>query len=54
MIPLVLLGSAWWDTKFKVFRFCGENEINPDMSEKFISEIPHFYVIGVEVQKKNK
>jgi hypothetical protein len=54
MIPLVLLGSAWWDTRFKVFRFCGENEINPDMSEKFISEIPHFYVIGVEVQKKNK
>lgn len=51
-IPLVLLGSGWIDRKWGVFRFCGEPVIDPDMSTSILKDIPHYYVIGVEVKKK--
>ncbi len=48
-IPLVLFGSAWYDEKIGTHRFCGEREINPDMSSEILKYIPHYYVIGFEV-----
>lgn len=47
--PLVLVGSAWFDPDAELYRFCGENEISPDLSSRIISRIPHFYVIGITV-----
>lgn len=51
-IPLVLYGSFWYDEKFNIFRFCGEKEIDPDMSSQILKYIPHYYVIGVEFVKQ--
>ena len=51
-IPLVLLASGWFDEKFNIFRFCGEREIEPDMSSEILKEIPHHYVLGVKFTKK--
>lgn len=47
-IPLVLFGSSWYDAKSKIFRFCGENEIDPDMSSEILQHLPHYYVIGLK------
>ncbi|MDR2680033.1 MAG: DUF5041 domain-containing protein, partial [Tannerella sp.] len=51
-IPLILLGSGWYDERFDVFRFCGEREIEPDMSSEILKDVPHYYVIGVKFIKK--
>ena len=48
-IPLVLYGSFWYDKDFGFHRFCGENELNPDMSSEILKYIPHYYIIGIEV-----
>ncbi len=50
-VPLLLIGSFWWDEKFKIHRFCGVNEFAPDMSDDELNDIPHYYVIGVEVER---
>ena len=51
-LPLVLFGSMWYDKDFGIHRFCGENEIEPDMSSQILKYIPHYYVIGIEVNPK--
>jgi hypothetical protein len=51
-IPLVLLGSSWYDKRFDIFRFCGEREIEPDMSSEILKDIPHHYIIGVKFVRK--
>ena len=51
-IPLILYGSMWYDERFDVFRFCGEREIDSDMSSEILKEVPHYYVIGVTFKKK--
>ena len=51
-IPLILLGSGWFDERFNIFRFCGESEIEPDMSSEILKEVPHHYVLGVIFIKK--
>lgn len=51
-IPLVLLGSFWFDEKSNVYRFCGETEIDPLMASEILKNIPHYYVIGVKFLKK--
>ncbi len=51
-IPLILLGSGWYDERFNIFRFCGEREIEPDMSSKILKDVPHYYVLGVRFIKK--
>lgn len=51
-IPLLLFGSVWYDEKFNIFRFCGEREIDPDMSSEILKDIPHYYIIGVKFLKK--
>lgn len=55
-VPLVLLGSIWWDKQVNVFRFCGENEIDPDLSveKSMVHFIPHYYVFGVDIQPVDK
>lgn len=50
-IPLVLLGSFWWDDRYHFYRFCGENELEPDMSNEMTGKIPHYFVIGMEATK---
>jgi hypothetical protein len=51
-VPLLLYGSFWWDEKYGVHRFCGESEFEPDLSNETLKQVPHYYVIGVEVEKK--
>lgn len=53
-IPLMLVGSAWYDPHIEMFRFCGESEIAPDLSSEILSHVPHFYVIGVETKKEHE
>lgn len=52
-IPLILYGSFWYDEKFKVNRFCGESEIDPDMSTEILKNIPHYYIIGIRLTETN-
>ena len=51
-IPLILLGSGWLDERFNIFRFCGEREIEPDMSSEILKDVPHHYIIGLQFIKK--
>jgi len=51
-IPLILLGSGWYDEKYNIFRFCGENEIEPDMSSEILKNVPHYYILGVRFIRK--
>ena len=51
-IPLVMFGSYWFDEEAGYFRFCGESELESDMSSKILSLIPHYYVIGIIVTKR--
>lgn len=53
-IPLMFVGAAWYDPQIEMFRFCGENEITPDLSQEIVSLVPHFYVIGVETKKEHE
>lgn len=48
-IPLLLLGSMWYDEHFNIHRFCGEDVISPDMSDEILKYIPHYYIIGVKI-----
>ena len=48
-IPLVLFGSYWYESETGVSRFCGEKQINPDLSSDIIKSIPHFYVLGIKI-----
>ena len=51
-IPLILFGSSWYEEKFNIYRFCGDREIEPDMSSEILKNVPHYYVIGVKFVKK--
>ncbi|HTO34616.1 MAG TPA: DUF5041 domain-containing protein [Gelidibacter sp.] len=51
-IPLLLLGSSWHDKQFDVYRFCGEREIEPDMTSEILKDVPHHYILGVKFVKK--
>lgn len=50
-IPLVFFASFWVDEKYGFLRFCGAQEISSTMESDYIENTPHFYVIGVEIQK---
>ena len=50
-IPLVLFGSFWIDKDYGFLRFCGANEMDPDMSTVQMKYSPHYFVIGVEIRK---
>ncbi len=51
-IPLVFFGSMWYDAKSNFFRFCGEKEIAPDLSTEMVGSVPHFFVIGLELKRR--
>ena len=44
----------WFNAEHNLFRFCGENEIAPDLSGEIVCNIPHFYVIGIEFTPKQE
>jgi hypothetical protein len=52
-IPLILLGSGWWDERFNVHRFCTEIEFNPDMSSESLKLMPHYFIVGVRFDRQN-
>lgn len=51
-IPLVLIGSFWWDERFKIIRSCGESELPADMRSDMFKRMPHYYVIGVALRRE--
>lgn len=46
-VPLVFFGSMWHDRQYGIYRFCGEEQIAPDLSSEIVNRVPHFYVLGV-------
>ena len=46
-IPLALYGSYWYDEQFDIVRFCGENEIDPELKAEILKDSPHYYIIGI-------
>ncbi len=49
-IPLVLYGSYWYEPANGGCRFCGDNEIKPDLSSDIVKNIPHFFVFGIKIK----
>ena len=49
--PLVALGSYWYDERYDLYRFCGEGELDPDLSVGMLVSSPHYYVLGIIVTK---
>ena len=47
-IPLALYGSFWWDSKYKICRFCGEKELTEENIKEsdYFKHSPHYYIIG--------
>ena len=47
-IPLALYGSFWWDSKYKICRFCGEKELTKENIKEsdYFKHSPHYYIIG--------
>lgn len=50
-VPLVMLGTWWYDEDAQTIRFCGDEELAADMSSGMLKRIPHYYVIGVIVTR---
>lgn len=50
-IPLIMYGSYWLDTKHNIIRMCGEKEIDPQMKAEILQNMPHYFVVGVELEK---
>lgn len=53
-VPLLLFGSMWYDARSGIFRFCGEREIAPDLSSEIVGRVPHFFVIGLELTRRQE
>jgi predicted nucleic acid-binding protein len=53
-VPLLLIGSFWDSTsadgKRKIERFCMENELESDFSNKAFDEMPHYIVFGIKIE----
>lgn len=60
--PLLMIGSFWEeilpegrtfpDGSNKIMRFCMENELNPDLSSEAFKEMPHYFLVGIDVEKQ--
>lgn len=50
IIPLVLYGSYWYEPQAGGCRFCGDNEIKPDLSSDIMKYIPHYFVLGIKIK----
>ena len=51
-VPLLMVGSFWYDERFHIIRFCGEKELPADMSSEMLKMLPHYFLIGIVVNKK--
>ena len=52
-IPLILYGSWWEEPGTTIYRFCGERKIDPELQSEILKHIPHYYLIGIRMKKKN-
>ena len=52
-IPLALYGSFWWDSDYKMCRFCGETELTEEEAKasSYFENSPHYYIIGAIFHK---
>ncbi|WP_373151839.1 DUF5041 domain-containing protein, partial [Bacteroides caccae] len=53
-LTLILYGSAWLDKQHDIIRFCGEREIDPEMKAEILKDIPHYFVIGIELKAEKE
>ena len=53
-IPLVAILSYWYDEKAKLIRCCGEPMLKSDLSDEILENVPHYYIIGVTMDKIEK
>lgn len=51
-LPALLCGSSWYDSTYKVYRFCMERELSPDFSNEAFKQIPAYYVLSIELRKE--
>lgn len=53
-IPLLLYGSMWHDSSLPkdAVRFCMERQLAPDFSSEAFTNMPHYYLIFVELVQK--
>ena len=50
-IPLVMVGTFWYDERKSVYRFCGETEIDPERTNDILKNCPHYFIIGIELHE---
>jgi len=50
-IPIAMCGMYWYDKDNGALRFCGEDVLNPDMSDNILKSIPDYYIIGMKISK---
>lgn len=53
-IPLVAILSYWYDEKAKLIRCCGEPMLKSNLSDEILENVPHYYIIGVTLDKIEK
>ena len=55
-IPLLLYGSMWHDSSLPkdAVRFCMERQLAPDFSSEAFTNMPHYYLIFVEITENFK
>ena len=53
VIPLAIYNSFWFDPKIDICRSC-YGDITASMSEDVFTLSPHYYVIGIRLDKREK
>ena len=53
-IPLLVCASSWYDTKYKIERFCGVVDLSLDekQTKELLEDSPHYFVISYKVSEK--
>lgn len=51
-IPILLLGSSWFDPKINAVRFCSDFELNPDLSNDAFKYMPQYYIFSIEINEQ--
>lgn len=50
-IPILLLGSSWFDPQINGVRFCYDLEMNPDLSNEVFTLMPQYYIFSIEISE---
>jgi hypothetical protein len=52
-VPLLVYASAWYDEKYKIFRFCGVVDLShsEEATRELFDNSPHYYVISLKVSE---